>query len=124
MAKAVSKKKIDEDQIPLEKMITKEEMNSLIEVVKLRQKFFQELAIDKSVARERGEAMLTERLNGLASKEVVAKMRMLADKLMNEADRVFLAKYKEELSHQPGVVEFLNRFTNEKFEDLSLQFSV
>ena len=124
MAKAVRKKKIDEDQIPLEKMITKEEMNSLIEVVKLRQKFFQELAIDKSVARERGEAMLTERLNGLASKEVVAKMRMLADKLINEADRVFLAKYKEELSHQPGVVEFLNRFTNEKFEDLSPQFSV
>lgn len=124
MAKAVRKKKIDEDQIPLEKMITKEEMNSLIEVVKLRQKFFQELAIEKSVARERGEAMLTERLNGLASKEVVAKMRMLADKLMSEADRVFLAKYKEELSHQPGVVEFLNRFTNEKFEDLSLQFSV
>lgn len=124
MAKAVSKKKIDEDQIPLEKMITKEEMNSLIEVVKLRQKFFQELAIEKSVALERGEAMLKERLNGLASKEVVAKMRMLADKLMNEADRVFLAKYKEELSHQPGVVEFLNRFTNEKFEDLSLQFSV
>lgn len=124
MAKAVRKKKIDEDQIPLEKMITKEEMNSLIEVVKLRQKFFQELAIEKSVALERGEAMLTERLNGLASKEVVAKIRMLADKLMNEADRVFLAKYKEELSHQPGVVEFLNRFTNEKFEDLSLQFSV
>ena len=124
MAKAVRKKKIDEDQIPLEKMITKEEMSSLIEVVKLRQKFFQELAIERSVARERGEAMLTERLNGLASKEVVAKMRMLADKLMNEADRVFLAKYKEELSHQPGVVEFLNRFTNEKFEDLSLQFSV
>lgn len=124
MAKAVRKKKIDEDQIPLEKMITKEEMNSLIEVVKLRQKFFQELAIEKSVARERGEAVLTERLNGLASKEVVAKMRMLVDKLMNEADRVFLAKYKEELSHQPGVVEFLNRFTNEKFEDLSLQFSV
>lgn len=124
MAKAVRKKKIDEDQIPLEKMITKEEMNSLIEVVKLRQKFFQELAIEKSVARERGEAMLKERFNGLASKEVVAKMRMLADKLMNEADRVFLAKYKEELSHQPGVVEFLNRFTNEKFEDLSLQFSV
>ena len=105
-------------------MITKEEMSSLIEVVKLRQKFFQELAIEKSVARERGEATLTERFNGLASKEVVAKMRMLADKLMNEADRVFLAKYKEELSHQPGVVEFLNRFTNEKFEDLSLQFSV
>lgn len=124
MAKAVRKKKIDEDQIPLEKMITKEEMSSLIEVVKLRQKFFQELAIEKSVARERGEATLTERFNGLASKEVVAKMRMLADKLMNEADRVFLAKYKEELSHQPGVVEFLNRFTNEKFEDLSLQFSV
>lgn len=124
MAKTARKKKIDEDQIPLEKMITKEEMNSLIEVVKLRQKFFQEIAIDKSVARERGEAMLTERLNGLASKEVVAKMRMLADKLMNEADRVFLAKYKEELSHQPGVVEFLNRFTNEKFEDLSPQFSV
>lgn len=124
MAKAVRKKKIDEDQIPLEKMITKEEMNSLIEVVKLRQKFFQELATEKSVARERGEAMLMERLNGLASKEVVAKMRMLADKLINEADRVFLAKYKEELSHQPGVVEFLNRFTNEKFEDLSPQFSV
>lgn len=124
MAKAARKKKIDEDQIPLEKMITKEEMNSLIEVVKLRQRFFQELAIDKSVARERREAMLSERLNGLASKEVVAKMRMLADKLINEADRVFLAKYKEELSHQPGVVEFLNRFTNEKFEDLSPQFSV
>lgn len=124
MDKSVNKKKIDEDKIPLEKIISKEEMNSLIEVVKLRQKFFQDMANEKSLARERGEALLMERLNGLASKELQDKMRTLAEKLMNEADKVYLSKYKEELSHQPGMVEFLHRFTNEKFTDLSEFFKI
>jgi len=123
MAKAV-KKKVNEDQIPIEKLISKEEMNSLIEVIKIRQKFFQDMANEKSVARERGELALTEKLNGLASKEVVEKLKLLGDKLMDEADKVYLAKYKEELSHQPGMVEFLHRFTNEKFTDLTGHFNI
>jgi hypothetical protein len=123
MSKAV-KKKINEEQIPIEKLISKEEMNALIEVLKSRQAFFQGMVNDRSLARERGEAALEERIGALASKELKAKLKMLTEKLMAEADKVYLAKYKEELSHQPGVVEFLNRFTNEKFEDLSVNFEL
>jgi len=123
MAKAV-KKKIDEDLIPIEKLITKKEMNGLISVIKSRQEFFQKMANEKNIARERSNSLLEERLNGMASKEAKEKIMLLGEKLMAEADKVYMMQYKEELSHQPGMVEFLHKFTNEKFTDLTGVFSL
>jgi hypothetical protein len=117
-------KKVKEVKIPLEKMITPQEMEALIAVARSRQEFFQKMSNERRTARERSEALLKERFNGLASKELQDKMQMLAEKLMAKADEVYLAQFKTELAHQSGMVEFLHRFTNEKFEDYSLEFKV
>lgn len=123
MAKAIKKKK-DENLIPIEKMITTEEMNGLIAVVRSRQEFFQRMASEKTIARERSNSLLEERLNGTANKEAKDKIMLLGEKLMAEADKVYMKQYKEELSHQSGMVEFLHRFTNDKFTDLTGFFSL
>lgn len=123
MSKAIKKKK-EENLIPIEKMITQEEMTSLIAVIRSRQEFFQEMANEKTIARERSNSLLEERLNGMASKEAKDKIMLLGEKLMAEADKVYMKKYKEELSHQSGMVEFLHRFTNDKFTDLTGFFSL
>jgi len=99
-------------------------MNGLISVIKSRQEFFQKMANEKNIARERSNSLLEERLNGMASKEAKEKIMLLGEKLMAEADKVYMMQYKEELSHQPGMVEFLHKFTNEKFTDLTGVFSL
>ena len=123
MAKAIKKKK-DENLIPIEKMITTEEMNGLIAVVRSRQEFFQRRANEKTIARERSNSLLEEKLNGMASKEAKDKIMLLGEKLMAEADKVYMKQYEEELSHQSGMVEFLHRFTNDKFTDLTGFFNL
>lgn len=124
MAKETKKKKSEEVKIPLEKMITTQEMEALIAVARSRQKFFKKLSDERKMSRERAEVSLVERFNGLASKELIDKMRMLTDKLIAKADEVYFAQFKEEIAHQSGMVEFLHRFTSEKFEDYSLEFKV
>lgn len=114
------KEEKDENKIPLEKIVTKEEMNSLIKVLKLRQCFFQKISEERKLASEKAKSSIKEKFNGLASKELEERMITLTEKLMDKADEVFLEPYQEELKNQPGVVEFLHRFTNEKFETYSL----
>lgn len=122
MAKEKKAKKLGE--IDITKLITQEEMSSIIAVIKSRQEFFQKLALEKRTAKEKGMSALRERFSNIENKEAKEKIELLAEKLMVEADRVYLKNFAEELKHQSGMVEFLHRFTNEKFEDLTGFFSL
>ncbi len=104
-----------ENLIDIQKLVSKEELEALIFMAKSRQNYFKEIFESRRVSREKGEEILETKLSAIDNDKVIDNIKKLTRKLMDAADKKFLEHHKEELSRQSEIVEFLHKFTNEKF---------
>lgn len=106
-------------KLNIEKMISKEIMTAIIEVLSIRQDVFEELIESRKNAVIQGNELLAKcSINGSDPDYVE-----LVTRGIKTIDENFLKLNEKELSNQEHIIEFLHIFTNKKFNNARNAFS-
>ncbi len=103
------------------KSVSVQELESIITVLKDRQKYFEEAYEHRRKFEKKTIDKLKETQE--LPEEAAANIMLLANTFANEMDQKFFDDHKEELEAQEGVNEFLFRFTGEKQVNYKYLFS-
>lgn len=112
-------KEENKETVNLDKVISKEMFAAIIAILVSRQNHFMtEINHRKETRCKTNDSIEAMREKG-ATDIQIENLKYLQNKMFESTDLDFKEFYKEEFVHQKEVIEFLNTFTNNKWEELT-----
>ena len=107
--------------IKMDKVVSNETFEVIINILSERQDFLKNEFDHREEHRQKTNELISKIKSEGANENQIENLIYIQNKTFEIVDKEFNEKYKVEIDNQKEIVEFLNTFTNKKWEELNFK---